>query len=162
MVTFVFDLEGATSEEIGLKQFIGERTYMDLTDGGEDDIGDQSLHEARLIIISKYRCQRGTTEDMTPDWTDQQVILAGLNYASYYLYARAENEQVAKDKKDTGNQLLASIIGICAFDIDQTDGIDPKDFVEIKTEYETPPTIVVSAPDLTDGYFGGGSCGGIY
>jgi len=161
MKTFVFDLEGSTDEEVGLKAFIGERTYIDLTDGGQDDIGDQALHEAEVRIDAKYKCTKATAEEMIPDWTDQTVILAGLYYATYYLYAQAENEKVAEDKRWTGNQVLSSIIGICAFDIDQEDGIPPKDFVDLK-ERETPPTIVVSAPDLSDGYYGGGGCDGIY
>ena len=146
MATFVLDITGTTDEEIGLKEFIGERTYRDLTDGGQDKNGDQAILDAKRRIEAKYLCQKDTVANMTPDWTDQRVIYAALNYASYALYAKAENENIAADKRRDGNQVLSAIIGVCAFDVAQGDGIDIKDIVEIKTELETPPTIVVSAP----------------
>lgn len=125
-----------------LKELMGPYAYRDLTDGGKDDIADQALHEAKGLLESKYVCFGSD-----PVWTNQRVIQAALYYAIYFLYHRAENEVIALDKRQTGNQILSSIIGICAFDIDQGDGIKPTDFINIKSQYVCPPIIKVLVPD---------------
>ena len=131
--TLVFELSGAPND-IGLKEFIGERTYRDLTDGGQDKEGQQALLEATNLLNSRYLC---AGKDI--DWDDQRVVNAGLCYASWFLYAKAEIEIVAKDKRLMGNQMLYPILGTCAFDINQGDGIDIDTLVSIKVEKEQVP-----------------------
>ena len=141
IMALVFSITGAPNDT-GLKEFIGERTYNDLTDGGIDDQGEQAILEATNLINAKYGCAQQTV-----DWSDLRVINAGLCYASYYLYSKAEIEAIALDKRHMGNTLLGSIIGVCAFDIDQSEGMKMGDFLENRTRFETPPTMVVAKPD---------------
>jgi hypothetical protein len=94
----------------GLKTQLTVGAYRTLTDGGLERVAQSALDEAQIVINSKF-----DLAGMTADWTNQTVILAGLCFAVYKLYARIENEIIAQDKMDCSNGLLSSIIGGYAY-----------------------------------------------
>lgn len=118
--TYTFDVDG-------LQAFIGPGAYGTLTDRGQSIIAEQALTVAATTVNAKF-----DKADITPDWTNDVVITAGLCYAVYRLYARIENEIIAKDKMDKGNELLSSIIGNFAYNlpVDGGGAINPQDTMQ--------------------------------
>lgn len=90
-----------------LKRELSERDYRMLT-GGDDAVAERALTKARIWVVSQFkRC--GTT----PDFEDEIVREAVLKRALYELYSYAENEKVARDKKEDARELLEGVLGDC-------------------------------------------------
>ena len=144
MSYFTLDLDG-------LKKEMSEIVYTNLTDG-DDDVGTWALESAKMLTETKFQLA-GKTDDL--DWTSQKVIKATLLYAVYYLYSNHENEEVARDKRLDGNQILSACIGYSAFDIPQ-DGGSAGSGGNLDAIAEKTPTVfkVVSGTDSWNGYGG--------
>jgi hypothetical protein len=80
-----------------------------------DDFYDNviALNSSDLISLSSLRKKLTATEQM--------CFEAVINYTLYQLYAVAEEEEVAKDKKDMAQNLLDKVIGHAA--LDATEGL---------------------------------------
>ncbi|RUM88399.1 MAG: hypothetical protein DSZ24_03785 [Thermodesulfatator sp.] len=90
-----------------LKAELSPRIYRVLTDG-EDAVAERALVKARAWVVAQYkRCGR------EPDLEDEIVREAVLKRALYELYSYAENEKVARDKKEDARELLEGVLGDC-------------------------------------------------
>jgi hypothetical protein len=95
-----------------LKSELSERNYRMLTQE-DDSIAERALTKAKGWVLSRFRAYG---ED--PSWEDDIVREATLKRALYELYAYAENEKVAADKRQDAIDLLGGILGRNADDAD--------------------------------------------
>lgn len=90
-----------------LKNDLKEYAYKTLT-GGDDNAGELALKKARTWFKGKLApCRIPLDEE---DETNRQILLAR---AQYELYAFAQNEEVARDKREDAMELLRSVYGPC-------------------------------------------------
>lgn len=81
---------------------------LDNLTGGDNDVVERSLDNATVYIKAKLKnC------GVEPDFTDEVVRLALKKRFLYELYSYAENEEIAKDKKDDAIEILQSYFGSC-------------------------------------------------
>ena len=89
-----------------LKERIKQHNYMVLTDG-DDAIGERSIETARTWLMARL------TEigfEFPFDETDQVIREIIINRSLYELYAYAEQETVANDKKQNARELIEGYI----------------------------------------------------
>lgn len=90
-----------------LKKQIKEYNFEILT-GGDDQIAVDCIRKAEIWIRAKLRkC------GVEPDFTDEVDKEALIKRALYELYSFAENEEVARDKKEDAIDLLKAKYGNC-------------------------------------------------
>ncbi len=90
-----------------LKKEIKKYNYDVLT-GSDDSVGTDCIGKANIWIIAKLRkC------GVVVDFDDSVVKLAVIKRALYELYAYAENEDIALDKKEDAIELLRAYFGDC-------------------------------------------------
>jgi len=91
-----------------LKAEIKEYSWDILTEGDEG-AGEDSLKAARIWIKARLRAA-GIIYDSAVEDTDEVVRQIVLSYALYHLYARAEQEAKASDKKAVALELMAAYL----------------------------------------------------
>ena len=66
-----------------------------------------SARKARVWVRSRHR----SAAQHPPDWNDDLVWEAAIEYAKYALHAARENEEVAADKKENAREFLSPVLG---------------------------------------------------
>ena len=91
-----------------LKKEVGAYNYEILTQR-DDSVALRAIEKARIWLLAKFqKCGEA------PDFENEIVKTAWLERALYELYAIAEQEEKAKDKKENAEELLSALIGDCA------------------------------------------------
>ena len=107
-----------------LKTEVGEYNYEILTQR-DDSVALRAIEKARIWIVAKFqKCGE------IPDFENEIVKTAWLERALYELYAIAEQEEKAKDKKENAEELLSAIIGDCAKEEVKEENKKPYAFVK--------------------------------
>lgn len=88
-----------------LKREISSYNYEVLTEGF-DDVAERSIEKAVIWAKAKILQAKGI-------WNDEDEILklVIIKRALYELYSHAENEEVARDKKEDAMELLKAYFG---------------------------------------------------
>ena len=87
-----------------LKSEIKEYNYQVLTDG-KDCVAEKCIDKAKLWIEAKTKAS-----GVILDYDDKLVEAIMLKRALYELYSYAENEEVARDKKQDAFELLKGFL----------------------------------------------------
>lgn len=104
-----------------LKTQIKGYNFETLT-GGDDSVADECIRKAEVWVRAKLRkC------GVEPDFTDEIDKESLTKRALYELYSFAENEDIAKDKKQDAYDLLRAKYGNCIDkDLSQQTGSEKK------------------------------------
>ena len=90
-----------------LKKELSHSQYRMLTQD-DDSVAERAIEKAKVWIEAKFaKCGQKV------DWELSYVQEALLKRALYELYAYAEQEEAAKDKKEDAEVLLEAVLGDC-------------------------------------------------
>jgi len=90
-----------------LKKELSHSQYRMLTQD-DDSVAERAIEKAKVWIEAKFaKCGQKV------GWELSYVQEALLKRALYELYAYAEQEEVAKDKKEDAEVLLEAVLGDC-------------------------------------------------
>lgn len=121
-----------------IKAELTERNYRMLTQG-DDSIAERAITKAKGWVLSRFRSYGGD-----PDWEDEIVREATIKRALYELYAYAENEKVAADKRQDAIDLLGGILGTNKDDASDgkvaTGSVKSGEKPEIFDNWDNPPS----------------------
>ncbi len=81
---------------------------FDTLTGGEDSVAEDCIRKAEIWVRAKLK-----SCGLEPDFDDDIDKEALTRRALYELYSFAENEDIAKDKKDDAYDLLRAKYGRC-------------------------------------------------
>ena len=105
---------------------------------GDNALGDKFLNKARAWLLARLRpCQVSAIDE-----DDQIVRLILVNRALYEMYAYVEKEDLAFDKKETAEELLIAVYGVCV------KGVQPED----TPKAGIPVGVVVAGADNWEGF----------
>lgn len=88
-----------------LKEDLKSYNYEVLT-GGDDSVAQRAVEKARIWAQAKVLAAGGVFDEETE--TGRQIV---IKRALYELYSSAENEAVARDKKEDAMELLRAVYG---------------------------------------------------
>lgn len=103
-----------------LKAEFKTHAYNMLT-GGNDAVATRALERSRVWLTARL-----TEVGLSPDEEDAVVREIILKYAAYELHSFAEQEAVAKDKKDDALELIGAYISrVAGGKADETERLAP-------------------------------------
>lgn len=111
-----------TLDAAGIQSLITDGAYRNLTNGGQSSVAELRIDQAKIDVAAKFKkADLYDNVDFVDangdfDWTNEEVIVPTLYFAIYYLYNSVENEEMAKNWRQSGQELLSTLINAYAYD----------------------------------------------